>query len=237
MTPRPNSGTVLLFDIDGTLVLTGGAGGRAMTRAFQDLYGVANGFDGVPFNGRTDAWILSRAAAAHGIDGQALARFKPLYLDYLADELHKPGPRKGVMPGVGPLLEALVERDHIFIALLTGNFEEGARLKLEHFDLWRYFACGAFGDTTQDRNGLLPEALARVSSCGGPEARPADIVIIGDTPLDVGVALSGGARSIAVATGGHTTDELRASGADVVFQDLSDLEAVLAALEGDPRAG
>jgi phosphoglycolate phosphatase-like HAD superfamily hydrolase len=236
VTSRPKPGIVLLFDIDGTLVLTGGAGGRAMTRAFEDLYGVANAFDGVPFNGRTDAWILSRAAAAHEIGEEALARFKPLYLDYLAEELHRPGPRKGVMPGVGPLLDALSRRDDVFLALLTGNFERGARLKLEHFDLWRYFTCGAFGDTTHDRNGLLPDALARIAFCGGPQAAPADIVIIGDTPLDVGVAISGGTRSMAVATGSHTVDELRASGADVVFQDLSDLEAVLAAVEGNAES-
>ena len=231
MNTQPSLRIVLLFDIDGTLVLTGGAGGRAMTRAFQDLYAIPNAFEGIPFNGRTDAWILSRAAAAHGIDDEALSRFKPRYLDYLAEELDKPGPRKGVMPGISPLLAALAQRDDVFLALLTGNYEAGARLKLQHFDLWRYFACGAFGDTTHDRNGLLPEALARVAVCGGPQAAPADTVIIGDTPLDVAVAVTGGARSIAVATGSHTTDELHASGADVVFQDLSDLEAVLAALE------
>ena len=232
MTSRARPGIVLLFDIDGTLVLTGGAGGRAMTRAFEELYGVGNAFEGVPFNGRTDAWILSRAAAAHGIDDEAIARFKPLYLDYLAEELHRPGPRKGVMPGVGPLLDELSRRDDVYLALLTGNFERGANLKLEYFDLWRYFTCGAFGDTTHDRNGLLAQALARIEVCGGPQVAPADVVIIGDTPLDVGVAIAGGARSMAVATGSHTTDELRASGADVVFQDLSDLEAVLAAVEG-----
>jgi phosphoglycolate phosphatase-like HAD superfamily hydrolase len=232
VTSRARPGTVLLFDIDGTLVLTGGAGGRAMTRAFEELYGVGNAFEGVPFNGRTDAWILSRAAAAHGIDDEAIARFKPLYLDYLAEELHRPGPRKGVMPGVGPLLDELSRRDDVYLALLTGNFERGACLKLEYFDLWRYFTCGAFGDTTHDRNGLLAQALARIEVCGGPQVAPADVVIIGDTPLDVGVAIAGGARCMAVATGSHTTDELRASGADVVFQDLSDLEAVLAAVEG-----
>ena len=203
-----------------------------MTRAFEELYGVGNAFEGVPFNGRTDAWILSRAAAAHGIDDEAIARFKPLYLDYLAEELHRPGPRKGVMPGVGPLLDELSRRDDVYLALLTGNFERGANLKLEYFDLWRYFTCGAFGDTTHDRNGLLAQALARIEVCGGPQVAPADVVIIGDTPLDVGVAIAGGARSMAVATGSHTPDELRASGADVVFQDLSDLEAVLAAVEG-----
>ncbi len=204
-----------------------------MTRAFEDLFGIPNGFEGVPFNGRTDAWILSRAAAAHGITDEALSRFKPLYLEYLAAELDAtaPGPRKGVMPGVNALLDALAARGDGYLALLTGNFAEGARLKLEYFDLWRYFSCGAFGDTAHDRNGLLPEALARVAGCGGPRAAAADVVIIGDTPLDVAVAIAGGARSIAVATGSHTTDELRASGADVVFQDLSNLEAVLDALE------
>ena len=236
MKTRPHPGTVLLFDIDGTLVLTGGAGGRAMTRAFESLYGIPNGFEGIPFNGRTDSWIVSRAAAAHGIANDAIVRFKPLYLDYLAEELGKPGPRKGVMPGISPLLDALAQRDDVFLALLTGNYELGARLKLQHFDLWRYFACGAFGDTTHDRNGLLSEALERVAVCGGPRAAPADTVIIGDTPLDVAVAVTGGARSIAVATGSHTTDELQASGADVVFQDLSDLEAVLAALERRPES-
>ena len=202
-----------------------------MTRAFEDLYGIQNAFAGVPFNGRTDTWILSSAAAAHGIADEALSRFKPLYLDYLAAELRAPGPRKGVMPGVRPLLDALAGREDVFLALLTGNYESGARLKLEHFDLWRYFPCGAFGDAVHDRNRLLPEALARVAVSGGPHASQADAVIIGDTPLDVAVALSGGARSIAVATGSHTTDELHASGADVVFQDLSNLDAVLAALE------
>lgn len=211
-------------------MLTGGAGGRAMTRAFENLFGVANAFNGVPFNGRTDAWILSQAAAAHGVSAKALESFKPLYLEYLAEELEQPGPRKGIMPGVRELLDALSRRDDVFVALLTGNFEKGAQIKLEHFDLWRYFPCGAFGDSVHDRNGLLPIALESVESAGGPRALAADTVIIGDTPLDVGVALSGGARAVAVATGSHTTHELQTSGAHAVFEDLSDLEAVLAVL-------
>ena len=202
-----------------------------MARAFEDLYGVRDAFNGVPFNGRTDAWIIAQAAAAHGVDAPELARFKPLYLQYLADELPQPGPRKGIMPGVRELLDALSSRDDVFVALLTGNFVEGARLKLEYYDLWRYFSCGAFGDIVQQRNDLLAEALAQVAACGGLQPLAAHSVIIGDTPLDVGVALAGGARSIAVATGGHTVDELHASGADVVFQDLSDLESVLKALK------
>ena len=202
-----------------------------MARAFEDLYGIRDAFSGVPFNGRTDAWILSQAAAAHAVDPSDIPKFKPLYLSYLADELHRPGPRKGVMPGVRDLLDALSSRDDVFLALLTGNFAEGARLKLEHFDLWRYFECGAFGDTVHERNDLLADALDKVESCSGIRAEPSQSIVIGDTPLDVGVALAGGARSIAVATGSHTTEQLRNCGADIVFEDLSDLKKVLAVLE------
>lgn len=212
-------------------MLTGGAGGRAMTRAFEDLYGIRDAFTGVPFNGRTDAWILAQAAVRHDVDPSFLSKFKPLYLEYLAHELDQPGPRKGVMPGVRDLLDALASRTDVFLALLTGNFAEGARLKLEHFDLWRYFECGAFGDIVHERNDLLADALSKVEACSGLRAEPSQSIVIGDTPLDVGVALAGGARSIAVATGSHTTDQLRTCGADIVFQDLSDLEGVLAVLE------
>src|SRR6185436_1303996 len=108
--------------------------------------------------------------------------------------------------------------------------ERSAEMKLAHFDLWRYFACGAFGDAAPDRNGLLPRALARVEACGGPRVAPDRVVIVGDTPLDVGVAVAGGVRSVAVATGNHLSSELRAACADVVFEDLSDTAGVLRAL-------
>jgi len=202
-----------------------------MSRAFEDLYGVRDAFIGVPFNGRTDAWILSQAGARHGVDASNLATFKPVYLEYLAEELHRPGPRKGVMPGVRALLDTLAKRTDVYLALLTGNFAEGARLKLQHFDLLRYFECGAFGDTVHERNELLADALTQVAACSGVHTHPSQSIVIGDTPLDVGVALAGGARSIAVATGSHTTEQLLASGADVAFDDLSDLEKVLAVLE------
>jgi phosphoglycolate phosphatase-like HAD superfamily hydrolase len=133
------------------------------------------------------------------------------------------------MPGVRPLLDALAARRDAFLALLTGNFEHGARVKLEYFDLWHYFRCGAFGDAALERNGLLPTALARVEACGGPSPRPSDVVVVGDTPLDVAVARAGGARSVAVATGSYDVLTLSASGADVVLEDFSDLRAALEA--------
>jgi phosphoglycolate phosphatase len=223
---------ILLFDVDGTLVLTGGAGVRGMSRAFEQLFSIPNAFQTLEVPGRTDSWILSEALALHGISCSAAdrARFRDIYFEYLRAELHRPGPRKGMMPGVRPLLDALQQRDDVYLALLTGNYEEAACRKLEYFDLWRYFRCGAFGDEAPDRNGLLPKALARIRECGGPAVSARDAIVIGDTPLDVACAAAGGARSMAVATGRYDVDALRATGADVVLEDLSDLDVVLRAL-------
>jgi phosphoglycolate phosphatase len=221
---------LLLFDIDGTLVLTGGAGVRAMTRAFEELYGIRGAFTGVHMPGRTDASILADAARTHRIPPDDLDRFRDVYVAHLEREIDLPGPRKGVMPGVPALLERLSACEDVFLALLTGNYERAARVKLEYFGLWRYFRCGAFGDAAPDRNRLVAKAIDRVRACGGPAVAAADAVVIGDTPLDVACAAAGGARSVAVATGGYDVETLRASGADAVLPDLGDIEAALAAL-------
>jgi phosphoglycolate phosphatase len=201
-----------------------------MSLAFDEVFAIGNAFQGIPMAGRTDAWILSDAATAHGIppDSPGLARFQEAYLRHLVVELEKPGvARKGVMPGVRDLLDALASRTDVFLALLTGNYESGARLKLEYFDLWRYFSCGAFGDEAPHRNVLVPKALMTVEARGGPAFTAADAIVIGDTPLDVDCAAHVGARSLAVATGSHSVDQLRAAGADIVVEDLSDTEAVV----------
>jgi len=174
-----------------------------MTRAFQELYGVRDAFNGIPFNGRTDAWILSRAAAAHGVGADDLSRFKPRYLDYLAVELQQPGPRKGVMPGVRPLLDALSSREDVFLALLTGNFAEGARLKLEHFDLWRYFTCGAFGDVVHERNHLLADALSQVAARSGLAADPSHAV--SQLPSESTSTVSSAPANAATSSAPHST--------------------------------
>jgi phosphoglycolate phosphatase len=222
--------TLLLFDIDGTLVLTGGAGGRAMSIAFAEIFGIRDAFRGITMAGRTDAWIVGDAAAAHGIppDSPDLARFREVYARHLISELQQPGNgRKGTMPGVRELLDTLSARDDVYLALLTGNYESGARLKLEYYDLWRYFPCGAFGDDAPKRNGLVSKAVAQVAARGGPVFANRDAVVIGDTPLDVECASYCGARSLAVATGSHSVDELRDAGADRVLQDLGDTQEVL----------
>lgn len=225
---------VILFDIDGTLVLTGGAGVRAMSRAFEDLFSVSDAFRAVPMPGRTDSVILSDAVALHGIspDDEALGRFRDVYLGHLRNEIEHPGPRKGVMPGVRPLLDSLTQREDVYIALLTGNYEDAARVKLEYFDLWRYFPCGAFGDDAGDRNELLPKAVAAIRARGGPVVQASDAVVVGDTPLDVACATASGAVSIAVATGGYDLHALRSAGADIVLPDLSDTDHVLRLMTG-----
>jgi len=225
---------LVLFDIDGTLVLTGGAGIRAMNRACEELVGHPHALEGIPVAGRTDRIILSDVVtrAGHSLHDGLLEQLRDRYIDYLRVEIEKPGklqsfeslgPRSGVkavMPGIRELLDVLERREDVFLGLLTGNFEGGARIKLEHFDLWRYFRCGAFGDDAADRNELVPFALERARRFGLPDIAAADILVVGDTPHDIACARAVGAVPVGVATGGFTSAELRESGADIVFENL-----------------
>jgi phosphoglycolate phosphatase len=200
-----------------------------MNRAFHDLFGLADAFDGIPMAGRTDRSILEDAITRAGLDRDdpRIARFSHQYSRRLLEALPEPGHRKDVLPGVRPLLDALTSRPDIFLALLTGNCEQGARIKLEHFDLWRQFRCGAYGDLARDRHELVPVAMRRARECGAPEVGPREVLVVGDTELDVACAVSAGARSVAVATGSSDSAALRQSGADVVFEDLSDTAAFI----------
>jgi phosphoglycolate phosphatase len=249
---------LLLFDVDGTLVLTGGAAVRAMDDAFYEVFGIRGAFDHVPMPGRTDGAILAdaftralpqsqiladalTAAGVDPVDGQ-VARYKRVYFERFVEEIRKPVPEdpakpsrhrfKGVLPGVRAALDALDGRPDVFLGLLTGNYERGARIKLEYFDLWRYFRCGAYGDDSLDRHALVPVAVARSRQAGCPAVDPRDVVIIGDTPLDVSCARDAGVSCLAVATGGFSADTLRAAGADTVFDSLADTEGVVRCLVG-----
>jgi phosphoglycolate phosphatase-like HAD superfamily hydrolase len=179
--------------------------------------------------GRTDKWILDDAAARAGIalSDDTAERFYDRYCARLVEALPEPADRKGVLPGVRNLLETIDGREDVFPALLTGNSEAGARIKLEHFDLWKFFRCGAYGDAVAERNHLFEVALERARACGAPAVQPADVVVVGDTVLDVACARAAGARSVAVATGPSDVETLRRSGADLAVPDLSDTNAVL----------
>ena len=221
----------MLFDIDGTLVLTGGAGKRAMDRAFADVFGVDDAFAGMSMAGRTDRWLAEQALERHRlpVTPDHLAGFRTRYLAHLAGGIHEPGVgRRGVMPGVEALLERLEGRPGVHLALLTGNYAEGARIKLAHFDLWRRFGWGMFGDDHADRDALARAALAAAPGHGVALDDASQAVVIGDTPFDIACARAAGARAIAVATGGHSLDDLRAYGPDLALEDLRDIETLLA---------
>ena len=225
--------TLVLFDIDGTLLLSGGAGKRALNETFEELFGVAGGFDGIPVAGRTDPLLLDEALARHGMTAapDLRVRFHDRYCDLLAERILDPLPRKGLMPGVRSLLARLDGCADIASALLTGNFARAARIKLEYFGLWEHFACGAYGDDAASRDELVPVAIARARRQGIDIRSPAQVVVVGDTPLDIRCAHTAGAWSVAVATGPYGEADLRAHNADRVLADLGDTGACIDLLE------
>jgi phosphoglycolate phosphatase-like HAD superfamily hydrolase len=205
-----------------------------MNTACAELVGHTDALDGIPVAGRTDRIILSDVAARAGrtLDAELLEELRGKYVASLRREIELPGRgTKAVMPGVRALLDTLADRDDVFVGLLTGNFEAGARIKLEYFDLWRYFRCGAYGDDSADRNALVPFALARARGCGLPDLAPEHILVVGDTPHDIACARAVGAVPVGVATGTFTVEQLRATGAEIVFKDLSDTDAFLELLK------
>ena len=220
---------ILLFDIDGTLLLSGRAGYRALTRAFEELFGVSRGFDGIPVAGRTDELILTAALKRAGVsaDREARARFHTRYCELFVDEIHFPGPRKGLMPGVAALLDALTTYDAVRCGLVTGNFARPARIKLDHFHLWRFFHFGAFGDDAPVRDQLVSIAVERARRERVTVNAPDDVVVVGDTPLDVQCATAAGARAVAVATGSYDEAALRKTRAHAVLSDFSNTKTVI----------
>ena len=224
---------LILFDVDGTLLLSGRAGLRAMTRAFQDAFGISDAFKGESFGGRTDSYLVSKALKQAGVPDTIANhdRFRETYLPLLAEEIQQPGQgHKGLMPGARDLLEALHRYDHLHLALLTGNYREAAEIKLRHFEIWDFFEWGAFSDDHHDRNQLVPIAKTRAETYDIPAEAIARVIVIGDTPHDIECARVAGAKSIAVATGGYTMEQLKDAGADEVLPDLSDTETVIALL-------
>ena len=224
--------TIVLWDIDNTLLYTGGAGSLGMARAFRDLYGVEDAFRRIEFSGRTDSAIFADAALAHGLAADALPievpRFTDAYIEHLRVTLDEAvGGR--VLPGILDVLEALSPRDDVLQGLGTGNFRRGGELKLRHYDLGRYFpgVRGGFGEDSEDRSAVITRGIERLRD-GAEGTR---VVVIGDTPHDVRAARANGAYALAVATGRNSVEELLACGADAALADLSDCERVLDLLD------
>lgn len=219
---------VCLFDIDGTLIQTGGAGKAALFEALRTGFGIPQPTDQVAIHGRTDRGITRDLFLHHGIADRAehWERFRDEYLRHLPDQMSR---REGaVLPGIAALLDRLHARDDVVLGLLTGNTRAGANLKLKHFELERYFDFGGFGDEHLDRIDVAREALA---AAHGRLSGPVDINrvwVIGDTPGDVRCGRAIGAKVVAVATGDSSHDELQATKPDHLARDFSDVEAVYA---------
>jgi phosphoglycolate phosphatase-like HAD superfamily hydrolase len=223
--------SLIFFDIDGTLLLSGGAGVRAMTRAFELVFGVADAFVNSDVAGRTDTFLVSGALARAGLPDTAdqHAKFRAAYVPILRDEIVKPPrSRAGLMPGIQPLLAALSGQPSTYLALLTGNFEQAAYVKLDHFGINQFFAWGAFGEESADRNEIARAAQRRALERSVPAAARDRTIIIGDTPHDIECARAIGARILAVATGNFSVEQLQDAGADFALQDLSDTAKALA---------
>jgi phosphoglycolate phosphatase-like HAD superfamily hydrolase len=229
--------TLVLFDIDGTLVDSAGAGRAGLLHSFRVVFGVDD-LEGpvgrVRFGGKTDPAIIADIAREAGIPAASVeARYTELqkaYLEALRRELARDDPRRRVMPGVRTLLDVLTGRPDVFLGLVTGNVEEGARAKLDAFGLNRYFVDGGFASDHPERNEITRIAHERLSRRAGFRF-PADrVMVVGDTELDIESARANAFRSIAVPSGWVPRERLEAAGPDVLLEDLTDPAAVLAAM-------
>jgi phosphoglycolate phosphatase-like HAD superfamily hydrolase len=212
---------LVLFDIDGTLIDPGGAGRMSLTRVFEELFSVADAFNDIKLAGKTDIQIIKEGLSVHGLsagDGELKSIIRK-YVGYLKTEIKNK--KKHAMPGVKALLNTLEPMGGYSLGLLTGNIEQGARIKLGSLDLSRYFSFGAFGDDHEDRNRLLPIAVKKFRNRTNMDIAYGDCLVIGDTPYDVACAKPFGAVTIAVATGPYSYETLMATGADHVLKDLT----------------
>lgn len=218
---------VFLFDIDGTLLSSGGAGKAAMEAALAAEFGVAELRGRVSYSGRTDRAIVRDLFRLHGIEEspQHWQRFIDAYLRGLPAHLTNYQGR--VLPGIADLLQHLRSQNDVALGLLTGNVREGARLKLGHYQLAHHFSFGGYGDHHWERDDVAREALAEVQRHLNGQVSLDRVWVIGDTPLDVRCARSIGVRVAAVATGWHSIAELEAERPDLVLTDLSDHRPLL----------
>jgi len=218
---------LLLFDIDGTLIHSGGAGIEALKRALKERFRIEDDLHDIEFAGMTDSGIVTSILNKHRIPASAenVAAFLDSYVHLLSNELPR---RKGkLLPGVLELLEKLKGRKHVVLALLTGNVSRGAQLKLGHYGVWHFFEFGAFADDHHDRNQLGPFARARAKEKHGREFSADEIDVIGDTPRDIACGKALGARTIAVATGSWSRDKLAQHQPDILIDNFSDVDRLI----------
>jgi phosphoglycolate phosphatase-like HAD superfamily hydrolase len=230
--PTPINGgrRLLLFDIDGTLLTSGGAGEGALKDAMRECFGVDEDMEGITLAGATDALIARLLLEKHSIAVTAANTTSLLdcYLRHLPQRM--PSHNGRLLPGIVELLERLKTRPEFTLALLTGNLRRGAEIKLTHYGVWDYFEFGAFADDHHDRNELGRFARARALDRHDIAFPPENIYVIGDTPRDIECGRAIGAKTVAIATGNYAASVLQEHAPDFLFADLSDTDGVIAAL-------
>jgi phosphoglycolate phosphatase len=227
--PENNDGPILLFDIDGTLIMSGGAGARALEQAFVELTGIERALSGVHLDGATDLAIV-REALEHGgrqVTPELMDQLVSRYTALLPGELQRAEGYR-LLEGVEALLEKLAAELRIF-GLCTGNVREGARAKLARGGVWEHFTRtfeGGFGSDGEVRSDIVRAALRRADTHRGHALKPMEALVIGDTPRDVQAAHEVGVPVLAVATGRYTAAQLREAGADLVVDSLAEPAAL-----------
>jgi phosphoglycolate phosphatase-like HAD superfamily hydrolase len=216
---------LLLFDIDGTLINSGGAGVQALREVLQSQFGIVDDLQGIEVAGRTDKGIVHQILRKLRIepDESNTTHFLEGYVKQLAKELpQRPG---RILPGISEVLLRVKAQPNIVLALLTGNVRRGAQLKLEYYGLWHFFEFGAFADDHHDRNELGAFARRRAREKHGLDFEAASIDVIGDTPHDIACGKAIGARTVAVATGSFSRAQLAAHQPDLILDDFGDVAA------------
>jgi phosphoglycolate phosphatase-like HAD superfamily hydrolase len=224
---------LVLFDIDGTLISARGVGRRAIAHALREVYGTEGALETYDTRGKTDPRIVVDVLQAAGL-GEAVieAGLDACFRAYVRqlESAMAAGASIEVLPGMADVVRALDARSDVVVGLLTGNIALGAELKLRPTGLWPYFRVGAFGSDHIDRRRLPSVARSRLRERLGHELPFERVTIIGDTPHDIDCARACGAVAVAVATGLYPPGELAAHAPDLLFDDFSDVPAVLAAL-------
>lgn len=219
---------VLFFDIDGTLIDTAGAGQQAMLSALQLRCGSRATTEGTRFAGRTDRGLADELFAKHDLPHtpDTWQAFHDDYVRYLHQ--HLPQRPARMLPGVPELVEHLHTHGNVHLALLTGNTPQAAACKLSHFDLWRYFGCGGFGDRHVNRNDVARDAVRNAEEYFGIPMDRQEVWVIGDTPQDIECAHAVQAKCLAVATGRYSVDELAQHRPEALLPSLLDFDALVA---------
>jgi len=217
---------LVLFDIDGTLVHTGGAGTKAFSQTFSHVFGLHNGAERMKFAGRTDTSLVREFFQIHGVP-ESVENFRQFFDNYVfwLDQImaQSTGAHcSGIADFIADLL-ALPQPP--MLGLLTGNIQLGAEIKLRRFGLWEFFVMGGFADDHEDRNHIAVAALQRSRRILDPHLQPQEIVVVGDTPFDVRCGKFIGAKTLAVATGGAKYADLRQHAADWTVENLTQIDA------------